>query len=357
VSGIEIGGSGGAGDPGGPGAGGAGAQESPKGLDLEVLADYLGTGPLRGELVAGGRSNLTYRVHAGEQDWIVRRPPLGHVLATAHDMSREFRVMAALAPTAVPVPAMVTLCQSPEVVGAPFYVMEFVPGNVYRTAVSAAALGHDRLLRVAGSLTSVLAALHAVDPAEVGLADFGRPDGYLERQLVRWHKQLTASRSREIPGIDELQELLADRLPKNPKSGIVHGDYRLDNTILDDGDRVAAVLDWEMATLGDPLTDLGAMLMYWEMMTSGQGLFGPVPDGARFPSADTLVEGYARATGEDVADLSWYRAFADYKLAVISEGIHFRFLAGQTVGEGFSTIGEAVPVLVDRGLAILRGRD
>jgi aminoglycoside phosphotransferase (APT) family kinase protein len=332
---------------------GTAGRADPPGLDLAALAAHLDHGPLSGELVSGGRSNLTYLVCDERRSWIVRRPPLGHVLATAHDMAREYRVMSALAPTDVPVPETYVLCEDPEVLGAPFYVMQNVVGHVYRTAASAAELGMTRLTAMAGELAEVLARLHAVDPAQVGLGDFGRPEGYLSRQLARWSKQLAASRSRELPGIDELRDRLAASLPDSPRSAIVHGDYRLDNVIFGDDDRIAAVVDWEMATLGDPLTDIGALLLYWEMMVSGQGLFGDVPPGAAFPGAAAFTERYAAAGGAELDHLGWYLAFATFKLAVISEGIHYRFRAGQTVGAGFERIGEAVPVLVERGHAIL----
>jgi aminoglycoside phosphotransferase (APT) family kinase protein len=323
------------------------------GLDLEALAAHLGRGPLSGELVAGGRSNLTYLVCDERRSWIVRRPPLGHVLATAHDMAREYRVMTALADTDVPVPQTYSLCEDESVIGAPFYVMQNVVGDVYRTAATAAELGLPRLTAAAGELGRVLARLHSTEPAAVGLADFGRPEGYLARQLARWSKQLAASRSRELPGIDELRDRLADELPTSPRAAIVHGDYRLDNVIFGRDDRIAAVVDWEMATLGDPLTDIGALLLYWEMLVSGQGMFGAVPPGAEFPRREVLLEQYAAAGGAELDQLRWYVAFATFKLAVISEGIHYRFRAGQTVGAGFERIGEAVPVLVERGHTIL----
>ncbi len=317
------------------------------GLDLDKLGAHLGVSGLTGELIAGGKSNLTYQVLGPDGPFIVRRPPLGHVLATAHDMAREHRIITALGPTGVPVPRTLALCEDVSVIGAPFYIMEFVPGNIYRTAGQAAALGFPRLSNAAGSMLEVLARLHEIDPASVGLADFGRPDGYLARQLVRWRKQLDASRSRELPGIDELHSRLVAATPDSTYIGIVHGDYRLDNLILDDGDQVAAVLDWEMATLGDQLTDVGLLLMYWELMVTGRGLFGVPPPDAIFPT--DLPSLYPRET----PNLNWYVAFANYKLAVIAEGIHYRFQAGQTVGEGFERVGAGVPHLIARGHELL----
>jgi aminoglycoside phosphotransferase (APT) family kinase protein len=335
------------------------------GLDPVSLRSYLDrsvpglvTGPLAVSRIEGGRSNLTYEVSDGVNSWIVRRPPLGHVLSTAHDMGREFTVMSALAPSAVPVPATITLCEDESVIGAPFYVMENVRGAIYRTAKQAIAIGPDRVERLSDSLVDVLVDLHAVDPAAVGLADFGRPDGYLERQLRRWGKQLDSSRSREVEGIDELHQRLGLKMPRHTgHSGVVHGDYRLDNVIADpENDTVRAVLDWEMATLGDQLTDLGLMLMYWEQMVNPleAGLFGRERvDG--LPPTSTLRERYAARAGVDLDDLGWYEAFAHFKLAVIAEGIHYRYVAGQTLGEGFEQFGPMVPLLVARGLTYVEG--
>jgi aminoglycoside phosphotransferase (APT) family kinase protein len=328
---------------------------APAGLDLDRLRAWLDMarpglvrGPLRAELLPGGRSNLTYAVDDGHATWVVRRPPLGHVLTTAHDMGREFRVLSALTGTAVPVPAPLCLCADPDVLGAPFYVMARVDGTIYRDAGQVAPLGPSRLRDLAGALVGVLVEIHAIDPAEVGLGDFGRPAGYLARQLRRWSQQLDASRSRPLPGIDELRDVLAGTLPPAAgRGGIVHGDYRLDNVVVGaDGD-VAAVLDWEMATLGDQLTDLGLLLMYWELMLDGV-------DPTGFPAASWLADRYADRGGTDLTHLAWYVAFAYFKLAVIAEGIHYRYVAGQTVGAGFEQFEALVPRLVERGHAALR---
>src|SRR5690349_4330537 len=230
-----------------------------QGLDLARLADYLQrevpgllAGPLSGRLISGGRSNLTYLADDGTQQWIVRRPPLGHVLATAHDMKREHRIMAALEGSDVPVPRMIVLCQDTQVIGAPFYVMSFVDGVVYRTEEQLAPLAGRGAEALADVLVDVLVRLHATDPAAVGLADLGRPQGYLERQVARWGTQLSASRSRDIPGVEELGRRLAGTVPASRRSGLVHGDYKLDNLVIDPAapGSVLAVLDWEMATLG-----------------------------------------------------------------------------------------------------------
>lgn len=332
----------------------------PPGLDLVRLAGWLPTvlaaaGPqLRAELIAGGRSNLTYTLTDGEQTWILRRPPLGHVLATAHDMGREYRVMAALRDTDVPVPRTVAFCPDAEVLGAPFYLMERVVGTPYRRAAELAALGPDRTRRIALGLVDTLTRLHAVDPDAVGLADFGRPDGFLARQLQRWRTQLEASRSRELPAADALYDALAADVPAPSATGIVHGDYRLDNVLMDDDDRPAAVIDWEMATLGDPLTDLALLVVYQRL----GGLLGPLGlDAATAPgylTEEQVRARYAAGSDRDMSRLGWYLGLASYKLAGILEGIHLRHRRGQTVGDGFAGIGEAVPPLLAAGLRALK---
>ncbi|HZN75042.1 MAG TPA: phosphotransferase family protein [Micromonosporaceae bacterium] len=345
-----------------------GVESSPPGLDLARLGAYLreqrpdlAAGELSATLIPGGRSNLTYEVHSGDRQYVLRRPPLGHVLATAHDMGREFRVISALAATSVPVPATYLLCEDPDVLGAPFYLMQFVPGVVYRSRTQTDPLTPDQRQQLADTMMDTLAALHTVDPAEVGLTDFGHPDGFLARQVRRWAQQLDRSRSRDLPGADELRDRLAATVPASGPGRIVHGDYRLDNMLVDaDTMRVTAVLDWEMATLGDPLADLGLLMTYWDALGGPRpGAFAdnPVADGlgpqAGFPPASALLDRYARRTGTDPARLDWYIALGCYKLAVICEGIHYRYTLGQTVGIGFDRMGEMVRPLIDHGLAAI----
>jgi len=343
------------------------ADDDLPGLDLAALrtwlaAEHLHDGEVSAELIAGGRSNLTYRLDAGEHAWVLRRPPLGHVLATAHDMGREVTVLSALAATAVPVPRVVASCADRDVIGAPFYVMERVEGLILRgRAEVSRCFGSQRRL-IADQMMDTLARLHDVDPASVGLEEFGHPEGFLGRQVKRWGQQLDRSRSRRIVGIDTLRVRLSASVPSDPAStaraGIVHGDYRLDNLVLDpDTFDVAAVLDWEMSTLGDPLADLGLLLAYWDGLGS---LPNPIADGvgprSGFPAGDALVARYAAARGLDEADLRalpWCTAFGYFKIAVILEGIHYRFTQGQTTGAGFDRIGELVPPLVDAGLEAL----
>ena len=324
-------------------------------------------GELTASVIAGGRSNLTYRVDGARVPLVVRRPPLGHVLSTAHDMRREHRVVTALAGSPVPVPRTVDVVDDTdrgEVTGTVFFVMEHVAGTVLSRPAQNAAFTTGGLHALGLELAEVLADLHAVDPAAVGLADFGRPDGYLDRQLATWRRQYDASRSRPQPRLDALQDRLAASVSDSGgRAGIVHGDFRLDNAIVSgppDAPRVAAVLDWEMATLGDPLVDLGMLGLYWDIRgltgTAGDdgsddGALSAVVPGAGYPEFAALVDAYAARSGTAPPDLAWYRAFAAYKLAVILEGIHYRYRAGETVGEGFDRIGALVAPLAEDGLA------
>ena len=335
--------------------------DHPPGLDLDRLRGLLDreqpglvTGALSGRLIEGGRSNLTYAVTDGTAKWVVRRPPLGHVLATAHDMKREHRVISALHPTNVPVPRPILLCEDDEVLGAPFYVMEFVEGTPYRTADDLAPLGPDRTRGAVLELVDTLVELHAVDPAKVGLADFGRPEGFLDRQLRRWGKQLDASRNRDLAGVEELHAALGHRLPTSPAPAVVHGDYRLDNVLIGEDDKIKAILDWEMSTLGDPLTDLGLLVMYSIPLDLPNSPISTTASAPGHPTPAELIERYATRSGRDVSAVSWYTAFAWFKLAVILEGIHYRYTLGQTVGRGFDRIGELVPVFIEHGLTTLQ---
>jgi aminoglycoside phosphotransferase (APT) family kinase protein len=336
----------------------AGAVTEPPGLDLTAFGEWLArqvpgllTGRLSGGVVAGGKSNLTYVVTDGTGSVIVRRPPLGHVLETAHDMAREYRVMAALRETAVPVPEMYAVCADDTVVGAPFYVMELIEGVPYRTAEELESLGAERTRRIGEQMVDTLADLHDVVPETVGLADFGRPEGFLERQVRRWTAQLKSSRSRPLEGADDLIALLRERVPAQSAPSIVHGDYRLDNLLVNPVDEIAAVVDWEMATLGDPLTDVALLLTYHRI--AGLGAGEAVSTASRAPGFVTngdVVTRYGARSDRDLTHLGFYEALACFKLAVILEGVHYRHARGQTVGEGFSEIGSMVEPLLALGL-------
>jgi aminoglycoside phosphotransferase (APT) family kinase protein len=342
----------------------------PPGLDLGRLTAYLDQesrglldraglpdGELRAEVIVGGKSNLTYRLTSGSGSAavVLRRPPLGHVLPTAHDMAREYRVIAALHPTGFPVPVPLHLCQDPEPIGAPFYLMSYVDGRVLRTTEDIRSLPRQTAARSSELLVETLAALHTTDPARIGLADFGRPDGYLQRQVKRWYQQWERSKTRDLPTLDQAVTRLSESVPTPVGAGIVHGDYRLDNVMVNaDVSQILAVLDWEMATLGDPLADLGILVVYTELAADGlapsQSRFGTEQG---FLSGDQLVERYARVADLPVDRIGWYVALGYYKLAIISEGIHARYLQGKTVGAGFEYMGERVAALVDRALASL----
>ncbi len=334
------------------------------GIDRERVSRFLlervpgAALPIEFTLISGGRSNLTYRVRTGDRVLALRRPPLGHVIATAHDMRREFRVLSALADTDVPVPRPLALCEDPGVCELPFYVMEFRDGVVLQDRVPEGFLrGPEDGRRISQALVGVLARLHAVDPRARGLADFGRPDGYLGRQVERWSKQWQANRTAPLPEIDELLARLARALPVSPPATIVHGDYRLGNIALDrrDPGRVVAVFDWEMATLGDPLADLGYTLIYWveaREHSAGGVEATAVSAGPGFFTRAELASAYAKASGRDVSAIDFYQVLALTKLAVISEGIFKRFQMGKTVGPGFEDMRRAAEPLARRALEI-----
>ncbi len=310
-------------------------------------------GPVEASLIAGGKSNLTYTVTDGTSTFIVRRPPLGHVQATAHDMGREYTAMSALADSGVPVPRTYAHCTDDAVMGAEFYVMERVPGEAYRTAAQLEPLGADTTAHLARSMVEVLARLHSVVPDEVGLGDFGRPAGFLERQVRRWGRQLEGSATRPLPDAEALLARLAGSVPPDGAPGIVHGDYRLDNLLCVAGDEapVKAVVDWEMATLGDPLTDIALLLVYDNLgHLTGGGAVADASAAPGYPDRDTQLATYVGAGGRELGDLSFHLGLAYLKIAVILEGIHHRYLAGQTVGDGFDRVGEAVEPLLAAGL-------
>ena len=311
------------------------------------------------EIIAGGLSNITYRLPLASGTLILRRPPLGHLLPRAHDVAREYRVLSALAPTGVPVPAPLGLCSDPEVIGAPFYVMREVAGAVLRTRADTGQLTVTQRSAIADNLASTLAILHAVDPHEAGLGDFGRRGGYCGRQLATWGAQWERSRTRDLPAMTTLLGALRERVPQDSATSIVHGDFRLDNVIVDLPGQpcVSAVLDWELSTLGDPLADLGTTMAYWHDEGDAQRDLIPVAAGVTawpgFPAAAGFAERYAAASGRELRDLSFYVALATMKIAVILEGVHARYLSGHATGPGYKTAGSAVPVLVTRGLAQL----
>jgi aminoglycoside phosphotransferase (APT) family kinase protein len=345
-------------------------------------------------LITGGRSNLTYRLSittepssttgpsgvtepsgtasgtAGPvpgRQLVLRRPPLGHVLPTAHDMSREFRVLSALSRTPVPVANPVAYCADAEVIGAPFYIMDYVPGQVIRSRADAAVLTPAQAGEVSEDLADMLAAIHGVDVSAVGLGDLGRGAGYLRRQLDRGQRQWQLSATREVPGYESLVTRLSAELPAEGETTLVHGDFRIDNVLLalSPRPRIEAVVDWEMATLGDPLADLGLTLVYWTDRGEGSWLnptggeaHGVATDATTSPGFMTRAEfaaGYASRTGRDISNIGYYMAFGYFKLAAVMEGIYARFLQNKTVGDGFDNEGRAVPLLIARAHEVLQG--
>jgi aminoglycoside phosphotransferase (APT) family kinase protein len=287
--------------------------------------------PFSFQVIAGGHSNLTYGVLGADgRKLVLRRPPLGHVLASAHDMGREHRIIAALADTPVPVAPALGYCDDLTVNGAPFYVMGFVEGHVLRDRAAAEALLVPSARRRAGfSLAETMAAIHTVDVDAVGLGDLGRKDGYLARQLKRWYGQWNAQRTRDLPAVDTVHDFLIAHLPEQHGTAIVHGDYRLDNCMVGRNGEVVAVLDWEICTLGDALADVGLLMVYHTgpddepSAWTGQATVAP-----GFPNRGDLLQRYAEVSGRDVSGIDVYVAFAFWKLACILEGVYARYLGG-----------------------------
>ena len=309
-------------------------------VPVEALAAWVGanvegaSGPLTVTHLSGGSSNLTFRVRDDANDWVLRRPPLGRLLATANDMGREYRVQEGLGRSEVPVPATVGMCDDPDVLGVPFYLMRFVDGIVYADADAVTHLDEAQALAATDELIDVLARLHAVDFEAVGLGGLGRPEGFLQRQISRWTTQWEKSKQRELPAIEELAARLARSVPEHTDSAIVHGDYSFNNTMWsrEDPAEMVAVLDWEMSTLGDPLTDLGMVAVYWgeggEIMWRSRS---PQPHRANpgFPDVDHLIARYEATSGRSIRDIDVYRVLAAFKLAVIVAGSLARIRATQ----------------------------
>lgn len=315
------------------------------GIDGPKVSDWFAanipgaTLPMTFDLIAGGRSNLTYRVtDASGHKYALRRPPVSHVLATAHDMVREHRIISALEPTVVPVAPALGVCEDVSVNGAPFYVMGFVEGHILRDRkVTEKALTEDARRRAGENLIDVLADLHNLDVDAIGLGNLARKEGYIARQLKRWYGQFQQSAAlgnRTIPVIDEMHDFLSARIPDQGVAGIVHGDYRLDNCMIDDDGNVAAVLDWEICTLGDVLADVGQLMVYWTEATDEHPTLGlEATKAAGFPTRAELQDRYAERSGRDLSHLDFYISFAYWKVACIVEGVYSRYMAGAGGGD------------------------
>jgi aminoglycoside phosphotransferase (APT) family kinase protein len=331
------------------------------GLDLPAFRDFCDesgitvVGELRARLIAGGKSNLTYLVADDWSQWVLRRPPTGGLTPSAHDVAREQRVMAALRGSGVPVAATVALCEDPAVLGAPFSLVAYVPGTTVQTKDDLSTLSDDEIATVTGELVDILARLHDVDHRAVGLGEFGRPEGYLGRQVDLWAKQWTRVQTSGSADVDRLHSGLAEAVPVESDASIVHGDYRIDNAILRRDYTVAAVVDWEMSTIGDPLSDAALMCVYrnpaLDLVIGEPAAW----TSERLPSPSRLAQQYAEASDRDLAHWGFYMALANFKVAVIAQGINHRYEAGATVGEGFDRAGDAVPEFVAAGLRALKG--
>ncbi|MDE0169790.1 MAG: phosphotransferase family protein [bacterium] len=303
--------------------------------------------------IPGGNSNLTYRVRGSNgREFALRRPPMGRILESAHDMAREYRLISALQGSRVPVPPALGLCSDPGVNEAPFYVMGFVDGVVLHDRDAGGLIPPDDRPSVANSAVRVLANLHLLDPDEIGLGDLGRREGYLQRQLYRWARQLEASKQRDLPAMDRARGLLEDRVPRQERASVVHGDYRLGNLIVDGG-KVRAVVDWELCTLGDPLADLGYLALDWIGPDEPSLWRSSAIQAGGFPRRDDMVAMYMRLTGADVSRIRYYEAFQSWRLAAILEGVYARYLHGAMANIAEVDLGElarSVERLADHAL-------
>ena len=336
-----------------------------QGIDEAKVGEWLSrniegaAAPFTYELIAGGRSNLTFRVtDANGTRFVLRRPPLGHVLATAHDMAREHRIIRAVGHTGVPVPRCLGLCTDESVNGAPFYVMSFVDGVVLDSQDKGGSLPENLRRPASEHLIDVLADLHAADIDAIGLGDLAKRAGYVERQVKRWTTQWENSKTRELAEVDEVARILAANIPEQQGVAIAHGDYRFGNCLTDvTSGRIAAVLDWELCTLGDPLADLGYIGVYWTDPGSGTGRANDPSGLAGFPTYAELVKRYADRTGRDVSNIGYYVAFSSFRLAVISEGVYARYIKGAMGKQDFdpSSMKESTDNLVFSALAALKG--
>ena len=322
---------------------------------IEHLPDMFGSAPIAFEQFPGGKANLTYLARCGDVEVVLRRPPLGPVAPGAHDMAREYRVLSVLYAAYPPAPRAHHLCEDPGVMGAPFVVMERRSGHVVRAEwPEGLDAGREFRRRVSEHLVDALAGLHLVDRASIGLATLGRPDGFVARQVAGWTDRWTRARHEDVPAMDRLADHLAGSVPEPQKAVLLHNDFKLDNTMLADDGSIVAVFDWDMATVGDPLVDLGTMLAYW---AGGDSV-------SAFAAADSVVLGdvmttaeiadrYAAATGLDVSRADWYRALALFRIAVICQQIFIRYVRGQTSDERFAGLGALVPPMAEAGLGLI----
>lgn len=329
-------------------------------LDRAALAVWLAArlgaaaGEVEVEQFREGHSNLTYLVRVGGEEYVLRRPPFGNVVRTAHDMGREFRVLSALAPVFPPAPRPLLLCEDEGVIGAPFYLMERRRGVVIRRALPPGLAGRPELAaRLSESLVNTLVDLHTVDYRAVGLGDFGRPEGYVARQVRGWTERYRAAATDAVPRMERVAAWLAERAPAERGAAVIHNDFKFDNLMFaaDDPTRLVAVLDWEMATIGDPLMDLGTALAYWIEPDDPEPLRAVAMGPTAAPGMWTrrqLVEAYAARSGREIGDVAFYYGFGLFKLAVIIQQIYARYARGVTRDERFARMNRMVAVLADQ---------
>jgi aminoglycoside phosphotransferase (APT) family kinase protein len=335
----------------------AATEEAPDGINRAGVEGWFEANvpdvelPLSFERISGGRSNMTFGVRdSAGHAWALRRPPLGKRLGSAHDMGREHRVIAALQETPVPVPPVIGLCEDEAVNDAPFYVMGFVEGPILRSAEEASIFEEADRRAIGDRVVDTLVAIHEVDPDEVGLGELGRKEAYVERQLRRWQGQWEKSKTRELAVVDDVHDRLSSRIPEQGPATIVHGDYRLDNMILSPSGEVAAVVDWELCTLGDPLADVGMLLVYWSQAGDDfMPLFAPATIAPGFPKRDDVRERYAERSGRDLSQIDFFVALGFWKLAIILEGVYARYASGQygKTDEGFEAFAKVVERLAE----------
>jgi aminoglycoside phosphotransferase (APT) family kinase protein len=338
-------------------------------LDLDRLELYLRQhlpgvgGPLTVAQFPHGHSNLTYLIRCNGNEWVLRRPPFGNPVKSAHDMGREYRVLSRLCEVYLPAPRPYVYCSDENILGAPFYVMERRRGVILRrTLPPGLRLDPPVLRQLCLAFIDNLAALHMLDYRAAGLADLGKPEGYVARQMAGWINRYRNAQTEEVPALERLMPWLRTNVPAETDAALIHNDYKYDNLALDPADptRIVAVFDWEMATLGDPLSDLGSTLAYWVEATDAPTLreqaFGPT----LLPGSLTrreLVERYAEKTGRAVPDLLFYYCFGLFKLAVIVQQIYARYVRGHTRDERFARMNERVAVLAEEAVrALATGR-
>jgi aminoglycoside phosphotransferase (APT) family kinase protein len=329
-----------------------------EGIDVAPVSAWLerhvagATAPFTFERIGGGRSNLTFAVTgASGSRFVLRRPPLHHVLATAHDMTREHRAITAIGPTAVPVPETLGLCTDEAVNGAPFYAMTLVEGAVIDSVAGAASLGGAARATMARQLADILGDLHALDVDAIGLGDFARRDGYIERQIARWSKQWEGSKTRDLPAVDAVAKQLADRVPVQQGVTVVHGDYRFGNCITDAATgQIRAVLDWELCTLGDPLADVGYVGAHWAPADGSVGRHNDPTGAGGFGSYDDFIARYAERSARDLSAIDFYVAFQLWRTAIIIEGVYARYIGGAYGGQ---QLGAELAILRDSPVELI----